>query len=64
MTETAPEYREDDQILSHVQTVRQRVMPILAPRLADEIEILCRLVTTYRLKERRAAALRSVLNGE
>lgn len=63
MTETAPDYREDDQILALVQTLRADVQSVLAPRLADQVELACRLITTYRLRERRAAALGRVMNG-
>lgn len=50
--ETAPEYTEDDQILALVDTLRQDVMTVLSPRLAYHIDIACRLITSYRLRER------------
>ncbi len=66
MTETAPKHREgeDDQILSLVETLRADVMPVLAPKLAYHVDLACKLITMYRLKDRRAAALSRMMNGE
>jgi hypothetical protein len=63
MTETTPEYRrEDDQILALVETLRQEVMSVLAPRLAYHVDIACRLIEGYRLRERRAAVIRRAMD--
>jgi hypothetical protein len=65
MTETAPEYREDDQILALVDRLRADVLPVLAPRLAEQVDALCRLVVRYRLQERKRQAIsRMANNGE
>jgi hypothetical protein len=56
MTETAPEYREDDQILVLAETLRQEVMSVLAPRLAYHVDLAARLIEGYRLRERHAKA--------
>lgn len=50
--ETAPEYLESDVIFALVETLRQDVMAVLAPRLAYHVDIACRLITSYRLRER------------
>ena len=64
MTETTPEYREDDQILALVETLRTDVQPVLSAKLAYHVDLACRLIEGYRLRERRAAAVARVMNGE